>query len=231
MGKWMLMAIATVLLGALVAIYLLYPRPASEAVNAQQAEETVIAMYGGQVENTVLDGQHFKVDFVREDGTYTAYVNQDSGEVESIEAVEAAAPEEPERLTEEQAGAIAAKETGGTVEKVRYLQEQDEYEVHIAKESGGQIVVLSSKSGKIRKVTPVVDEPEAEPIPEPVLTEAQAIEIAKKTLDGEVQEVSFTDDSDGGSYLIELESDELDKEVTVQIHAVRGETLTVEWDD
>lgn len=239
MKKWMLMAIATVLLGAVAAAYLLYPRPANEAVDAQQAEEAVTSVYGGQIEKTVLDGQHFKVEFVREDGRYIATVNRGNGDVEKVEALGGAAPEEPERLTEEQAGAIAAEETGGTVKEIRYVKDQEEYEVRLAGETGEQIVILSSVSGDIRKITPVADtaEPEPEPAPEPapepdpVLTEAQAIEIAKQTLEGEVQEVTFTEDSDGGSYLVEIENDQLDKEVTVQIHAVRGETLTVEWDD
>ncbi|MGO1058010.1 PepSY domain-containing protein [Planococcus sp. FY231025] len=235
MKKWMLMAIATVLLGAVAAAYLLYPRPASEAVDAQQAEEAVTSVYGGKIEKTILEGEHFKVEFVREDGRYIATVNRGNGDVEKVEALGGAAPEEPERLTEEQAGAIAAKETGGTVEGIRYLKDQEEYEVRLAGEAGGQIVILSSVSGEIRKITPVAEtakpEPEPAPEPDPVLTEAQAIEIAKQTLDGEVQEVTFTDDSDGGSYLVEIENDQLDKEVTVQIHAVRGETLTVEWDD
>lgn len=233
MKKWMLMAIATVLLGAVAAAYLLYPRPADEAVDAQQAEEAVTSVYGGQIEKTVLDGQHFKVEFVREDGRYIATVNRGNGDVEKVEALGGAAPEEPERLTEEQAGAIAAEETGGTVEEVRYLKDQEEYEVRLAGETGEKIVILSSVSGEIRKITPVADtaEPEPAPEPDPVLTEAQAIEIAKQTLEGEVQEVTFTEDSDGGSYLVEIENDQLDKEVTVQIHAVRGETLTVEWDD
>jgi uncharacterized membrane protein YkoI len=235
MRKWMFMSLATLLLGVLAAIYLLYPRPASEAVNVQEAEEAVISVYGGEVAKTVLDGQQFKVEFVREDGRYIASVNRKDGKVEKVEAVEGAAPEKTEQLTEEQAGAIAAKETGGTVKQVRYLKEKDEYEIHLAGEKGSQVVVMSSISGEIRKITPIAEgtepEPKPGPEPKPVLTEAQAIEIAKKTLDGEVQEVSFADDSDGGSYLVEIENDQLDKEVTVQIHAVRGETLTVEWDD
>lgn len=232
MGKGMLIAIATVLLGGVAAVYLLFPRTASETVSAREAEEAVIAMYGGQVESSVLEGQQYKVVFDREDGRYTAFVDQDTGRVKTIETVGRAAPavpEKPERLTEEQAGAIAVEETGGKVEQIRFLQEQNEYEVRIEGEASGQLVILSAESGEIRKISPI--EADAEPEADPVLTEAQAVEIAKKTLDGEVQEVVFTDDSDGGFYLIELENDELDKEVTVQIHAVRGETLTVEWDD
>jgi uncharacterized membrane protein YkoI len=229
MKNWMLMAIATVLLGAAAAAYLLYPWAASEAVDVKQAEEAVISIYGGQIGKTVLEGEHFKVEFMREDGRYIATVNRGNGDVEKVEALGGTAPEEPERLTEEQAGAIAEEETGGTVEGIRYLKDQEEYEVRLNGEAGGQIVILSSMSGEIRKITPVAET--ARPEPNPVLTEAQAIEIAKQTLDGEVHEVTFTEDSDGGSYLVEIENDQLDKEVTVQIHAVRGETLTVEWDD
>lgn len=229
MAKWMLVALSTVVLSAVVVLILLYPRFAGEEVSLQEAEQAVISMYGGQAERTVRKEDNYMVEFVRDDGLYVAIVNGDNGKVESLQALEETAPETPERLTEEQAEAIAAEETGGTVDTIRFLQEQDEYEVRIAKESGDQLVFLSSVTGEIRKITPVEEPPESEP--EPVLTEAEAIEIAKKTLNGEVQDITFTNDSDGGSYLVEIENDELDKEVTVQIHAVRGETLTVEWDD
>lgn len=227
MAKWMIVALSTLMLSAVVVVILLYPRLAAEDISPQEAEQAVISMYGGQAERTVWKDDNYRVEFIREDGLYVAIVNGDSGQVESLQVLEAAAPETPERLTEEQAKAIAAEETGGTVDSIRFLKEQDEYEVRIAKESGDQLVFLSSATGEIRQITPIEETPE----PEPVLTEAEAIDIAKKTLDGEVQDITFANDSDGGTYLVEIENDELDKEVTVQIHAVRGETLTVEWDD
>lgn len=227
MAKWMIVALSAVMLSAVVVVILLYPRFAGKDISPQEAEQAVISMYGGQAERTVRKDDKYRVEFIREDGLYVAFVNGDSGKVESLQAREAAAQETPEQLTEEQAKAIAAEETGGTVDSIRFLQEQDEYEVRIAKEGGDQLVFLSAVTGEIRKMTPIEEPSE----PEPVLTEAEAIEIAKKTLDGEVQDITFTNDSDGGTYLVEIENDELDKEVTVQIHAVRGETLTVEWDD
>jgi len=72
-------------------------------------------------------------------------------------------------------------------------------------------------------------EPQEQPIEEPIITEQQAIQIALKQLKGEVDSVDFEETSEGGYYLVEIETQE--DEATFQIHAVSGKVLSVTWDD
>jgi uncharacterized membrane protein YkoI len=58
----------------------------------------------------------------------------------------------------------------------------------------------------------------------------QAITIAKTQLTGEVQYTTYEETSDGGYYLIEIESED-DREAVIQVHGVSGEILSVTWDD
>ncbi|MBT2570373.1 hypothetical protein [Planococcus sp. ISL-110] len=70
-----------------------------------------------------------------------------------------------------------------------------------------------------------------EPEPVRIITRDEAVRVAKNTLDGEVQEAEFVQTEDGGYYLVEIVNDQTEQEATIQIHAVRGDTMSVEWDD
>lgn len=231
MKKWLLMSAATVFIAIAVLAFLLFPGNSEQTVTLAEAEETVIGLYGGAVENTAESGNHFVVDFNRDDGRYQASVNKNTGQVESMELVEKA--EQGKKLTEEEAAEIASAEVEGTVENNTFIEERNEYEVQIAGQEENATVFVSVQTGEIRKISTEAAEPDPKPEPEPerIITRDEAAAIARKTLEGEVQEVEFTQTEDGGYYLVEIENEETEQEVTVQVHAIRGETMTVEWDD
>lgn len=232
MKKWMLMAAGTVLLGVIVIAFLLNPFIGSESISAQEAEQSVLDLYGGELVGTSEVDNRFAVDFNKADGLYTAMVNKATGQVESMKLIEKKEP--ATRLTEEQAGAAALKKVDGTLESVTYLKDNQQYEVKIKDEKNITTVLVAAATGEIGNITAEpIAKPDVKPEPEPdaAITQDEAIAIAKQTLDGEVQEAEFVQTEGGGYYLIEIENEESEREVTVQIHAIRGETLTVEWDD
>ncbi|MBZ5200409.1 PepSY domain-containing protein [Planomicrobium chinense] len=232
MKKWMLMAAGTVLLGVIVIAFLLNPFIGSESISAQEAEQSVLDLYGGELVGTSEVDNRFAVDFNKADGLYTAMVNKATGQVESMKLIEKKEP--ATRLTEEQAGAAALKKVDGALESVTYLKDNQQYEVKIKDEKNITTVLVAAVTGEIGNITAEpIAKPDVKPEPEPdaAITQDEAIAIAKQTLDGEVQEAEFVQTEGGGYYLIEIENEESEREVTVQIHAIRGETLTVEWDD
>lgn len=230
MRKWMFMAAGTVLLGVIVIAYLLNPFIGTESINASEAEQSVLEMYGGEAAGTSESADSFAVDFNKADGLYTATVDKETGQVESMKLIEK--KDQAAGLTEEQAGAAALKEVKGTLEGVTFSKDSQEYEVKINDGKNIATVVVAAATGEIRKITTdPVAEPAPKPDSDPVIAQEEAIAIAKQTLDGEVQEVEFVQTEGGGYYLVEIENEETEREVTVQIHAIRGETLTVEWDD
>ncbi|OHX53591.1 hypothetical protein [Planococcus faecalis] len=83
MRKWILMTLATILLGGSVIAFLLFPRTSPE-ISEEQAEETVISLYGGSIEQTTASGEDYQVEFQRTDGRYLALVNRQNGQVESM---------------------------------------------------------------------------------------------------------------------------------------------------
>lgn len=72
-------------------------------------------------------------------------------------------------------------------------------------------------------------ETKPKPAPKPLLSEQQAINIALKEVSGELDSVDFENTSDGGHYFVEIEQE--DDEVTVQVHAITGKILSIQYED
>lgn len=64
---------------------------------------------------------------------------------------------------------------------------------------------------------------------QPFLTEHQAIEIALKEIPGEIDSIDYEKTADGGIYEIEVEQGK--NEITIQIHAITGKILSIQYDD
>lgn len=62
----------------------------------------------------------------------------------------------------------------------------------------------------------------------PLLSEQQAMEIALKEVPGEVDSVEFVKNAGGGVYFVEIEHED---DVTVQVHAITGEIIVIQYDD
>jgi uncharacterized membrane protein YkoI len=225
MRKGLLMAGATILLGIAVLVFVFLQPMGTNDFSQSEAEAKVAKMYGGDVAETHASDAVYDIRFSREDGRFAAIVNKETGQIESVKLLEKI--EGANKITKEEAASIAAKEVKGKIEDVAYSKERNEYEVTIADGEKRTAVIVAAENGEVRNVR----EEAAAPEPERVISQKEAIDIAKKTLDGEASDVEFVDTEDGGYYLVDIEKDETDQEVRVQIHAIRGETMTVEWDD
>ncbi|OHX53592.1 hypothetical protein [Planococcus faecalis] len=128
---------------------------------------------------------------------------------------------------------MALEKVEGIIGSNTYNKDRNEYTVKVEEETQVSTLVLSAATGEVLTISkePVQVVPSEEPDLERIITRNEAIRLAKKTLSGEVQDDEFVETVDGGYYLIEIENDETDQEATIQIHAVRGDTMTVEWDN
>lgn len=231
MRKRVILSAASILLGVVVLLFLLVPQ-SSQTITKEQATKTVISLYGGKLEKATATQYKYEVEFQRAEGLYLAKVSREGGQVESVELIKKA--ETVETFTQQQIEKIALEKVPGSVENIEYNEKKDEFVVHIKDHKQLSIVVLSAKSGKVSSINQqlvATDEGIEQSEFDRIITRNEAIKRAKKTLEGEVQDVDFEETEDGGYYLVEIENEETDQEATIQIHAVRGNTMTVEWDN
>lgn len=235
MKKWIAILIAAVFLVFAVVFFLLNQADDGNRLDEAEAMERVTNLYGGEGEGAEISGNLIMVQFSNEEGKYNASVDRDSGKVTSVQLIEKTGP--ARNVDEQQAEEIALGQAEGEIEGTVYSRELNEYEIRVAGETQTAIIAISAETGEVMKIsTEEIAEPEppAEPPaaePDRVLSSEEAVTIAKQTLNGEVKEVEFIETADGGYYLVEIENDDSDQEATIQIHAIRGDTMTVDWDD
>lgn len=70
------------------------------------------------------------------------------------------------------------------------------------------------------------------PPTKPLLSEKQATAIALKEINGEVDSVDYEETPDGGYYFVEIELDDEEyDEAILQVHAVTGKILSIQYED
>ncbi|MEZ0482447.1 PepSY domain-containing protein [Planococcus sp. SSTMD024] len=238
MRKWWAIGIVIIVFSAAALAFSLFPRTAADSVTLDEATQTIEQLYGGAIENATETEGFYQFEFKRDDGTYLAAINRADGRVESLELLEKMGPAKV--LSEEQASDAASAAEPGEIKEIQYIESDNRYEVEIHGETERKTLFISAETGEVMDVqtetleTPAEPEPDSVPTqqePERIISQDGAIAIAKETLDGTVDEVEFVQTTDGGYYLVEMDDDASDREATIQIHAIRGETMTVEWDD
>ncbi|MGY4793641.1 PepSY domain-containing protein [Lysinibacillus fusiformis] len=221
MKKWMLIIVVIILLCSGVIWFIqnryFYVQPLSEA----EAVRHIETIYNGHVTQVKKQGNTFEMLFTRENVKYAAILDVTTQQVTDLIMKEG---QSKLLLTEKQIRQMVKKEYGD-VESV--MLTDSIYTVRVENEKIQKDLTLDGYTGDVlteRKV-----EPQGQSIEEPIITEQQAIQIALKQLKGEVDSVDFEETSEGGYYLVEIETQE--DEATFQIHAVSGKVLSVTWDD
>lgn len=238
MRKWWAISIIVIVFSIAALAFFLFPRTAADSATMDEAAQSIEQLYGGSIENATETEGFYQIEFKRDDGTYLAAINRADGQVESLELLEKTGPVKV--LSEDQASEAASAAEPGEIKEIQYIESDNRYEVEIHSETERKILAISAETGEVLDVqtealeTPAEPEPDSAPAqqePERIISQDAAIAIAKETLDGTVDEVEFVQTTDGGYYLVEMDDDASDREATIQIHAIRGETMTVEWDD
>lgn len=229
MSKKLIMAGATILLALLILGFLLIPGSDENLLTEAEAGASVIKLYGGEIESSEPAKDGYTIVFNRENGKYSAQVDKSTGRIDSVALLEKATSDSV--IPEAEAHKLALEEAEGEIVESSFSKERNEYEVAIENDNEKSTIVIDAASGDIRGIQKEAVPEKAPETANRVITEAEAIAIARKTLNGEVQDVEFTETEDGGFYLIEIEKDSTDQEAAIRVHAVRGETLTVEWED
>ena len=197
----------------------------AETIPSESIQHQVETMYNGKVNDLALHNDIYEANLDRDGSIYTIRIDGETGKVLSV-------------VLEEPSKELATKQNK---EKKEPTESEETKPETPAKQP--------TPEPKPETVQPnPAPQPETKPVPEKkpqpkpqqpapqktvLLTEQQAIQIALRQLNGEVDDVDFVKTSEGGYYLVEIEIDVDDgpDEATYQIHAISGKIMSVTWDD
>ncbi|MEE3807905.1 MULTISPECIES: PepSY domain-containing protein [Lysinibacillus] len=221
MRKWLLMIVVIVLLGSGTFWFIQTRYFQVEPLSEAEAIRHVETIYKGHVTQVKKQGKTYEMLFTRDHIKYGAVLDATTQQVTDLKIKEG---QSKLLLTEKQIRQMVKQEYGD-VESV--MLTDSIYTVRVKKDSKQKEITLDGYSGEVLSEKMV--EPQEQSVEGPIITEQQAVQIALEQLKGEVDSVDFEETSEGGYYLVEIETQ--DDEATFQIHAVSGKVLSVTWDD
>ena len=134
-------------------------------------------------------------------------------------------------LSTEEVKKIALQEIAGTVEEIELERKSDKvvYGVEVEKDNFDYDLYIDAYSGEIYTINH--DDDHISPLnnKQNMISQADATTIAEKEVNGKVVEIERDEDDGFYKYEVELRTDR--GEVEVEIDAVTGKVLEVEWDD
>lgn len=257
--KWLLPAALMILAVLAGAFYLKNSISQAETIPGSTIRHQLEVMYNGTVDQLRLDNDNYDAQLTRSGSVYALIVEGDTGKVLSMELVKAAPDLAAATDGNQTAEGDADKKDSGEKKESETSGDQSaapskEAETPAApaphpkteaKPAAGTAQPAKQQPAKTAPAAPAAQpKPNPAPVakqPAPpqtppktvVLTEQQAIQIARRQLNGEVDDVDFVRTTDGGYYLVKIEIDVDDgpDEATYQIHAISGKIMSVTWDD
>ena len=225
--NWFIPLLLTIIIIGAGTVYMLKLTNEEETVTKEEIQSRIEQMYGGSVSNLIRKKDRYIAQINRQDGLYEIVADTSKGDIISITLLEQTAKHQLPIKTKEDIQSIVSSEYEGTIERMVLSSETEQpfYAVDIAKDETLITLTIDALTGSI------LDSKKKQTTAEQALiSKDQAIIKAKTQLTGEVQYITYEETSDGGYYLIEIESED-DREAVIQVHGVSGEILSVTWDD
>ena len=200
-------------------------------LSSEEIQKRLENIYDGKVENLTLENGVYLAEITRQDALYSVEVDAVNGEVLTLNQLSKVQEVKPQMLSEQEVREEIAKKYPGEIERLSMNnnKEQPIYNAEVISEKTLVELQVDGVTGEIisKKRKDVITE-------DVLITKEQAITIALRELNGDVEYVAFEKTDDGGYYLVEIEQDneeEEDVEAVFHIHAITGDIISVEWDD
>lgn len=220
----------------------------SEALTEEEAKQVATDRFSGDVKDANLDNDIYEITLKLDTGEYQINISRSSGDIIDAKRVKEETPEK--ELTEADAKEIIKQKEIGEIEDIQ-KEEKDTgtaYEAVVKNEQQKVYLTLDAETGEITKEeeeevqaskdqntkksskSSEQDKKESSKKEQQNITTEEAIQIALDTVYGEVDDVDLEDEDGQLYYEIEIETDD-DLEAEIQIHAITGEVISIEWDD
>src|SRR5690625_2842550 len=225
----------------------------SEALSLEEAEQVAKERFDGQLLESDLVNDMYLITIGLDTGEYEIKISKESGEV--LDVVHTKVEEPQKELTEADIKQLINEKDIDQIEKLDKKEQNGQlvYEATVAKDQKIITLKINGETGEItsqeEKDISSNSNKEANDKKKPSnnknndqgnkssnkdkgrnITTAEAVQIALDTVYGEVDDIDLETKNGQLYYFIEIETKD-DMEAEIQIHAITGEVISIEWDD
>lgn len=234
------------------------PNKSNMAITKVEAEEIAQERYQGEITDSQETQELFIITIKSDTGEYEITISSDSGEVQNI--VQTIKEELVTILSEDEVKEIVLEDTSGEIDSLTKSTENETefYDAVVKNDQNKVHFKVNGETGEVveKKKEPVTtvqkesnenkqNDNKQQEIDQGTkqnehkrqkedklknISEQEAIQIALDTVKGEVDDVDLESSNGQLYYFIEIETAD-DLEAEIQIHAITGEVISIEWDD
>lgn len=252
---WMLGGAILTVVVFVLAQQFIFGTTSAEQISQEEAEQIVLNAYSGDIQEVEEDSSHYSVRVSLPSGSYTVFVNKQSGELEDLRFDSSNESEsepnlekeedEPENRTEDEEDNQEEFEQEQEPEEDKLLT-KDDILGKLEDDYSGNVVSVNFSDGEEpyygveieednEVVFIVMDAETGEIIDEQTelktqtpISEDKAVNLALNKFNGEIDDIDYKEINGTLYYLIEVETD--DQDVIVRINALNGEAVII-WDE
>ncbi|NLY78780.1 MAG: hypothetical protein GX072_02400 [Lysinibacillus sp.] len=223
--KWMIgLVIACICITAIVGWTIHEQFFKAEILTVHEASKKIETLYGGTVESFEQKGDTYYMTLNRNNQLYHIEINATVGNVTTLKKL--TSDENRKIKTIEEIQTLLQSQNVGKIEAIEFngQGESATYIVEVSQNNKLKILTVHAITGDILSET--TKSPDSEvPVNRTVITAEQAKQIALSQLKGHPEYTRYVESSDGGHYLVKIDSQKLD--AIFQIHAISGKVISV----
>lgn len=224
--KLSILFIVTLIIIATILSIIIWNKLTKEtSLTTEEIYNDIETMYGGEIISFLTINDQYRVQLQRNNKLYQLNVDAESGKILQMTQDKSDVKEDINYLPETKIRKIIKEQYDGKIKKISLNTNKEEpvYQIEIANGKEHVNLLIDAINGEVLSEIQADAEQDSS-----LLSKEQVITIAKKKLNGAVDEISFYDTSDGGYYLVEIEGN--DKDAVFQIHAISGKVISTTWD-
>ncbi|MGN7385829.1 PepSY domain-containing protein [Sporosarcina sp. SAFN-015] len=236
---WFIPIVLTILIVVAGQLYTAGKLTKAETLPEQEIRSQLSMIYGGKVQELMLDGSIYKAKVSKAGAEYDVEVDAGTGKVLSLIQTKESTNTDIVMETDEggkaQTVEVSPDEKGNADSEITNEADNKAADSKVTDKAEGKTEVPKQNTNEAPKQSKPANQ--EKPQKTVFISEHDAEKIGLSQLPagmiGEVDDVDFVNSTDGGYYLVQIEIDTEDDmdEVTYQIHAISGKVITVTWDE
>lgn len=233
---WFIPIVLTIIIVVVGQLYTAGKLTKAETLPEQEIRSQLSMIYGGEVQDLILEGSVYKAKVSKAGAEYDVEVDAGTGKVLSLIQTKESTNTDIVMETDEEEKSQTVEESPDETGKAdSEITDNKATDSKATDKAEGNTETPKQNANK----TPEQSKPVKQEKPQKTVfiseREAEKIGLAQLPagMIGEVDDVDFVNSTDGGYYLVQIEIDTEDDmdEVTYQIHAISGKVITVTWDE
>ncbi|WP_170061512.1 PepSY domain-containing protein [Rummeliibacillus pycnus] len=221
--NWTLLSfMVLIIIAALIGLFMWSHMSNSNNKSTEEVYKNIETMYGGEIKTFKNNGTKYEMELSKNGAVYYIEVESKDGKILQMKRIDLAGIKQKDLISKKKLQKIIKENYQGKISRIILYTGQNTpiYQVQINQQHKKLKIHVDATTGEVLSETLIDSKTDNS-----IINKKEAEKIAKKKLNGTIQSATYFETSNGGYYLVEIETK--GKVETFQIHAVSGKIMSI----